>query len=301
MLDNTGMLPHAWRKFRGLMHSRRKVGHFLFLMLFPLIMAFIAGWYGLGAFKPWPNRLTAIPFWIGLLLLLWGVSFLALMLLRRKMPTSSGFSLLASGFISAIAGTFAFRPLASLYGHTYGWVMGYSRDRVVTPFPESLESLVSWHLDYIPFIFVWILSLFLFEQLSGNDRQPMAAGKEAGKDGFKALLDTIDAGDLIAVCAEGHYIRVHSVSGEFRLLYRFSSALDVLMDWHGMRIHRSYWVNIDHIRHFEADATRAHITLTRGIRLPVSMTYRDSVASSFGTASYRQWPQDPGARMIAAR
>lgn len=293
------MLAHMGRSLQGMKRSRRTMGHFVLLVLSPLIMAFIAGWYGLGAFKPWPSRLAAIPFWVGLMLLLWGVTYLLLWAVRRRLPIHGvGLPLLGLGVASAIAGTFVFRPLASLYGHTYGWIMGYARDRVITPFPHSLETLLSWHLDYIPFIFMWTLGLLLFELLVRHDDQsPDSARRgQEGRDAFRDLLERVGPENLVAVCAEGHYVRVHTVGGEVRLLYRFSSALGALADRQGVQVHRSHWVNTRHVTHFHADAARAHVTVTGGIRLPVSLTYRDGAAFAFGAAGHGGAPRAVRAR-----
>lgn len=268
-------------------------GRMAMLIVLPAIMAFIVGWYGLGVFKPWPSRLAAIPFWLGMTLLLWNLTYVLHATACRHFaisePTKAHLGLCA---VSALVGTFVFRPVASLYCHAYASVTGYERTRIMSPFPTSFENLLAWHLDYIPFFILWTSGMM---RLAFIETRP-APSQEVTikKDGFLEILDSLENGSLIAVRAEGHYVRILSTQGEFRKLYRFAAALQALAIRNGVQTHRSYWVNPRHIVRMEGCGSKTVVVLSSGVRLPVSLTYRDDVAMAYGRLT------DQSARRAAA-
>lgn len=270
----------------------QRVGRMLLLVVAPVTLAFIVAWFGLGVFKPWSSRLAPIPFWVGLMLLLWNFTYLVYRVMRGKIRVRKSFPLhFGVAACSAITGTAFFRPIASLYGHSYGWVMGYARDKVVTPYPVSLESMIIWHTDYTPFLMMWtfgILLLDFYERRVGRATNP-----QNNIDLFANHIGTLSDEALIAVCAEGHYVRILSTHGEERIFYRFSEALSRLSARSGVRIHRSYWANLRHVKKLEGNAAKANILLTTGLRLPVSLTYRDEVATHFGARHARRADNSP--------
>lgn len=268
-------------------------GRMAMLVVLPAIMAFIAGWYGLGVFKPWPSRLAAIPFWLGMMLLLWNLTYILQVAACRRLaisgPTRAHLGLSA---VSGLVGPCLFRPVASLYCHAYATVTGYDHDRIMSLFPTSFESLLSWHLDYIPFFFLWTSSTMLLAFI--ETRPAPSRDAAAKKDGFLEILERLESDSLIAVCAEGHYVRILSTQGEFRTLCRFAAALQALAIRNGVQTHRSYWVNPRHIARMEGSASKTVVVLSSGAHLPVSLTYRDDVAMAYGRLT------DHPARLAAA-
>lgn len=75
---------------------------------------------------------------------------------------------------------------------------------------------------------------------------------------------------LIALTATDHYTEVTTTLGSTRLLIRLSDAMAEAAPTPGLRIHRSHWVALDHIRDARRDGPRASVTLTNGTELPVS-------------------------------
>ena len=80
-------------------------------------------------------------------------------------------------------------------------------------------------------------------------------------------------GPLIALTATDHYTEVTTTLGSTRLLMRLSDAMAEAAPTPGLRIHRSHWVALDHIRDARRDGPRASITLTNGTELPVSRSH----------------------------
>ncbi|MBA4352274.1 MAG: hypothetical protein C0427_13650 [Rhodobacter sp.] len=80
-------------------------------------------------------------------------------------------------------------------------------------------------------------------------------------------------GPLIALTATDHYTEVTTTLGSTRLLMRLSDAMAEAAPTPGLRIHRSHWVALDHIRDARRDGPRASVTLTNGTELPVSRSH----------------------------
>ncbi|MEM9170116.1 MAG: LytTR family DNA-binding domain-containing protein [Pseudomonadota bacterium] len=62
---------------------------------------------------------------------------------------------------------------------------------------------------------------------------------------MRRLPTNLRAAALLAVSAEGHYVRVHTTGGDHLLLLRFREALDALGVAEGGQVHRSWRVARD--------------------------------------------------------
>lgn len=74
-------------------------------------------------------------------------------------------------------------------------------------------------------------------------------------------------GNLLALRAEGHYLRVYTDKGEELITYRLSDALAEIPSGDGMQVHRSWWVadrSLTAQRHSES------LKLINGLEIPVS-------------------------------
>jgi hypothetical protein len=80
-------------------------------------------------------------------------------------------------------------------------------------------------------------------------------------------------GDLWAVEAEDHYLRLHTSKGQDLILMRLADAVDELDGIEGAQVHRSWWVARDAIADARRGDGRATLTLRDGSEVPVSRTY----------------------------
>jgi hypothetical protein len=80
--------------------------------------------------------------------------------------------------------------------------------------------------------------------------------------------------EVIALQAEDHYVRVHTVLGSDLLLMRFADAVAEAEGIDGLRVHRSWWVAKAAVVSAKAEGRRAVLTLTTGLEVPVT---RESV------------------------
>ncbi|THD77473.1 MAG: response regulator transcription factor [Phenylobacterium sp.] len=107
-----------------------------------------------------------------------------------------------------------------------------------------------------------------------NRSAGQAAAREAGPVRF---LDRIPlklrGGELWAVEAEDHYLRLHTSRGQDLILLRLADAIDELEGIEGAQVHRSWWVARDAIADARRGDGRATLTLKDGSEVPVSRTY----------------------------
>lgn len=151
---------------------------------------------------------------------------------------------------------------------------------------------------------VWLTVNLLFQHLTGIERfgtatpaqsaapaqQPRSATPIADRIApeptsprfFERLekLKGLQPADLLAVEAEDHYVRVHSLRGKELIYYRFRDALDDLNSWDGLQTHRSVWVRRTSITRIEESGRSTWIVLDSGDKLPVSYANRALVRTA---------------------
>jgi hypothetical protein len=79
--------------------------------------------------------------------------------------------------------------------------------------------------------------------------------------------------DIIALEAEDHYVRVHTLHGSALVLMRLADAVAMIDPRLGLQVHRSWWVAKDGVRALERAAGRAVARLVDGTQVPISRTY----------------------------
>jgi hypothetical protein len=105
-------------------------------------------------------------------------------------------------------------------------------------------------------------------------RRGAAPAEAAGPPKF---LDRIPfklrGGELWAVEAQDHYLRLHTSKGQDLILMRLADAIDELEGIEGAQVHRSWWVARDAVTEARRGDGRAVLTLKDGSEVPVSRTY----------------------------
>ena len=106
---------------------------------------------------------------------------------------------------------------------------------------------------------------------------PAPATIPAGSAFADRLPVKFRAGQVYAVSAEDHYLRVHTSLGETMILMRLADAVRELAALEGQQTHRSWWV----ARQGLADVTRGDgkvtLKLKSGTEAPVSRTYQKAI------------------------
>jgi len=77
-------------------------------------------------------------------------------------------------------------------------------------------------------------------------------------------------GELLALQAEDHYVRIHTSAGDALVLMRLADAVAEADGIEGLRVHRSWWVARAAVRDARAEGRRATLTLSNGVSAPVT-------------------------------
>lgn len=80
--------------------------------------------------------------------------------------------------------------------------------------------------------------------------------------------------DIISVQAHDHYVEVATPKGRAMVLMRLSDAVQALEPLDGLRVHRSWWINLSHVVRTEKGANGPELVLTSDQRIPVGRSFR---------------------------
>lgn len=101
---------------------------------------------------------------------------------------------------------------------------------------------------------------------------------------FFKMLPAVIGNDVIFLKAELHYIEVNTVAGQALILYNLRDAIDELSYVSGIHCHRSYWVNLEHIKNFKKQGRQGQLMLSQGHKIPVSRTRISAVKNAVESA-----------------
>lgn len=131
----------------------------------------------------------------------------------------------------------------------------------------------------LPALFGAVLAIQLLLALAAfalNRRAPAPAVSQSSPKFLERLPPHL-SGDLIALEAQDHYLKVHTNRGAHMLLMRLSDAAAQLSDQDGLQVHRGWWVATDAVTRSETRSGRTALHLSNGLTVPVSRTYLQAV------------------------
>ncbi len=94
------------------------------------------------------------------------------------------------------------------------------------------------------------------------------------------LLDRLPLnkrGQILALGAEDHYVRVTTHKGSELVLLRLSDAMKEVGETRGLQIHRSHWVALDQITNVTRTGDRGQVTLSDGTSRPISRRFLPAI------------------------
>lgn len=233
----------------------------------PLMVALAAGLLlsRLGPFDTFSDLrpLPRLAYWIGLTLLLALQSLAAFHLVRAWLGRRH-WTLAAAlaGLIGAIPSAFE---------------VAWAEDLLRVQRDLGLVDLIAIYGDVV------LIAVPLSLALAASTRVASAAQSlpEARQPPrWLAELPADRRGDLIAVAAEDHYLRVYTDRGESLILRRFGDALEELGAIDGLQVHRGWWVARAAVAGSEREGDRSLLILSNGLRVPVSRTNLRSVRNA---------------------
>jgi len=260
----------------------------------------------------WPDRLDPRRSWTGFLLTA-GLGLAALFMLLEPAPSrglgppaNAAFWLLHILGILALAQ--ACQLVLSRHARAFGnvWVSiaaaGLAASALFAPLALGLEYLFGlpddgagdaggplvqvldeWGGLAPPVTLVWLgLNAVRVLRLHADPPPSPVSGAPADprRPGFMARLPAGRRGELIALSAELHYLRVYTTSGDALILKGFGEALAELGPDAGLRIHRSHWIAPAHAEEVSRAGGRMQVRLANGLVLPVARSRRAEVAAA---------------------
>jgi hypothetical protein len=260
----------------------------VFLLLMPAVLAFANGWAQTNEGISF-TRTQSVVYWLTGVLPCWWLNAAVTRLGACWAPLSRG---VGFWIWAALVPALVFTGLGLAGFFSWRWdvmaqaFLGYVPVRV-RPDVASAEWFVWMAKGSVVPIVLWTVAILLQRQLFGRTLlQPARAAAAsraqavASPPEFLKRLDRPLTGDLLAVQAQEHYIRVIATDHAPMLLYRFSDALEQLKSRRGLQVHRSYWVSLDAIERIERDGTRMSLRLRNGERVPVSRRYMGVVEAT---------------------
>jgi hypothetical protein len=129
----------------------------------------------------------------------------------------------------------------------------------------------------IPMMFGYVLlvalALTIINMLIETRRTAMTEAGPNPPKFLERLPLKLRGGEVWAVEAEDHYLRLHTSKGQDLILMRLADAVAELEGIEGAQVHRSWWVSRDAITDAKRGDGRATLTLKDGAEVPVSRTY----------------------------
>jgi hypothetical protein len=113
--------------------------------------------------------------------------------------------------------------------------------------------------------------------ITQNVAPPEAQAPPTPIDGFQRHIPLEIGRDIIALRAEDHYVRVHTMKGSALVRYRFSDALGEIAALDGIQVHRSCWVRRNAVKKLVDSGGSLALLLQNGLEVPVSRAYQKVV------------------------
>lgn len=124
---------------------------------------------------------------------------------------------------------------------------------------------------------VMIVSAFMAGVLTFLNQAPAVTHEQPTQSAPPRFLERLPlklrGGQIYAVSAEDHYLRIHTSRGSDMILMRLSDAIVELDGIEGSQVHRSWWVARDALEEVERGEGKAVFTLKGGTKAPVSRTF----------------------------
>lgn len=146
-------------------------------------------------------------------------------------------------------------------------------------FPEFLAT--DWRLlpGYFPAVFLVSVLMTAINHLAADHAARRSSVTHAAPAGaappkfLERIPLKLRGGELYAIQAEDHYLRLHTSKGSDLILLRLADAVAELEGIEGAQTHRSWWVAKAAVTDARRGDGRAVLTLTNGVQAPVSRSY----------------------------
>ena len=150
----------------------------------------------------------------------------------------------------------------------------FTAEAVFRPGNVASDMLLSVYLSVTVLIFaITSLVLLLAAARSPAPVRLPEARRMSGAERFLERLPEKIGRDIVCLTMADHYVEVFTTLGSTLILMRFADALAELEGAGGLRVHRSHWVSLAHVRGVLRREGRTILRLTGGREIPVSRGY----------------------------
>lgn len=249
------------------------VGAAFFYIGAPLLAGALLGW-NRTLVGQYLDRGTSTLFWIGLVVLVWIAAIVGTRLVRWGAGRWQ-WPLWISAVVGAVLGILIFYWPIARYRHFGLTLLPEEFLALAPPLPwPTLDYLPRLFANTLPGILYWLLVVMAMDKLFGTARigepdSPSASAEATLRARLPANLD----GEILALKAEDHYLRVFTEKGDTLVHHRFSDAVHDLRHLDGLQVHRSYWVRRSAIEKRFTERHSQFVRLRTGLKVPVSRSY----------------------------
>jgi len=184
----------------------------------------------------------------------------------------------ASLAVAGIAASAIFAPVALALDVAFSATGGLAQSERF----NVAEVLDEWLNLAPPVMLVWIgLNALRFLRLPdvASPLEP-ALPESPVHPKFMERIPTARRGQLVAISAELHYLRVYTTMGDALILQGLGEALSELGLQAGLQIHRSHWIDPSFVTGLSRDGERMEVSLSTGLVLPVARSRRTEVTTT---------------------
>lgn len=214
-------------------------------------------------------------YWIGLVALVWIAAIFGTRLVRRGARRWQWPRWLSAA-LGAVIGILIFHWPIARYRY-FGLTLLPEEFLVrAPPLPwPTLDYLPRLFANTLPGILYWLTVVIIMDKLFGTPTvapqpdSPSASAEATLRARLPANLD----GEILALKAEDHYLRVYTDRGDTLVHHRFRDAVHDLRHLDGMQVHRSYWVRRSAIERRFTERHSQFVRLRTGLKVPVSRSY----------------------------
>lgn len=117
---------------------------------------------------------------------------------------------------------------------------------------------------------------FLLWLIIDRNSHKAGVGAEAATQSEPEFLQqttNLRAGDVLALQAHEHYVRIFTRDGPELIQYRFGNAVEEMPPDIGLQVHRSWWVADSAVRSAKRGSRRWQLDLEQDVAVPVSDSY----------------------------
>lgn len=204
----------------------------------------------------------------------------------------------------ALAGCLLAAPFTAVLGPLLGWFVGVghpaissaaSRADLWLVMSRGYGTILAVHMVLGPVLwmsltYTWWRDWFTRQEqpapapaVADDPPERLRLVAENSEPLFMTKLPFNKRGELYALSAELHYVRVYTSAGSDLVLMRISDAVAQCGDVEGLRIHRSHWVALSAVSEVTCDGGSMTVRLRNDLELPVSRSYQGFVRNALPT------------------